>query len=330
MKKNKLNIFLILGFVLMITSVFTGGVFAKGDNTLILNMKDYDKVVEELSTTENLTFKYWKIKDDISQEEFADKYTELFDISDEELDEEYVGHIESPLQLSDGKATITNIEDGTYFAKNIINNDEFIYPSAMIFQFIETGPNVFEIDAKGIEIEEDETLVRLVKEDDKANRLEGVKFELIHVLEDGEEKVKVNGLGQVSKSEDAKEVLVTDENGLIKVIGLEPGVYIFRELETLPGYRIIQSDTQFDIEAEEQVDLKVINKKDEIGDYNFLKISNNKKKTPLQGAEFKVARLLENGEETIKDSNGNDLILVSGENGQFSLRNQPYGKYKIW
>ena len=327
MRKFNMRLALVLGLVLTLMMMVGPRAWAGADNVLALKLSDYDYVMDKVGG-KDLTFTYWKIEDDLRQEDFVEKYTDLFKWTDERLDATY-GRRLAKLSLEDGKAVIRGIEDGTYFAKHVINTDELVYSSAMVFQFLAGGPDSFEIEAKRIEIPE--TKVQLIKTDQVGDRLAGVEF-MLYKLEEGHETlIEFDGLGRPVKAGQAlTSVLRTDENGAITVLGLDEGDYIFRETKPLEGYRIVERDKHFSLVKGGEVLVTVQNIKDQVGDYYFYKVASGDKKKALEGAEFKLARLVNGKKEILKDDKGNDLVIASDREGKAAIKGQPYGKYVIW
>lgn len=67
----------------------------------------------------------------------------------------------------------------------------------------------------------------------------------------------------------------------------------------------------------------------ESGDFHFMKIGNDINKTPLEGAVFKITRLVDGKYETVL-RDGIEYVLTSDKNGIFAATNLPYGSYYLW
>lgn len=61
----------------------------------------------------------------------------------------------------------------------------------------------------------------------------------------------------------------------------------------------------------------------------FKKIADDKKKTPLKGAVFKVTYKVNGFDKTVQ-RNGKDYIVTSGDDGFFCVEDLEYGDYYLW
>lgn len=61
----------------------------------------------------------------------------------------------------------------------------------------------------------------------------------------------------------------------------------------------------------------------------FIKIADNKEKTPLKGAVFKVTRKVD-GKDKAVQKDGEDYIVTSGDDGNFFVEDLEYGDYCLW
>lgn len=237
-----------------------------------------------------------------------------------------------------------NLEKGIYYFREVEDGNKpfimipFVYPlpfdvkDGEIFYNID-GMKKGKVDPKFTEIEYGEEYgdVKLVKKSDDGKTLKGVGFKLFSISENGEQSVRLNDAGNYSPQGQKDKVLFTDEKGEIIVSGLPVGNYIFREVKELEGYSIVKKDNKFEIKANTLTELEVINKKvpGKTGGFKFLKISNDKEKTPLEGAQFKVTKKVNDKyENVLKD--GKIYYVESDKNGEFQVENLPYGVYYLW
>ena len=164
--------------------------------------------------------------------------------------------------------------------------------------------------------------VRLFKYSDEGRGLVGAKFQLLD--EDGN-VVKTRAFTMDPKG--TEEVFETDKNGFIVIRDLEPGVYFFKEVEAPKGYEIVNEKSQFVIFEGQAAKLSVLNKK-KLGSYNFYK-TNEKRNVGLGGAEFVITQKVHGKDQRVQ-RDGKDLVLKSGDDGKFFVRDLPYGTYEIW
>lgn len=327
MRKLQRQILLLMGFILVLTSFFSNETYAINSNSIVANISDYDILSQKVDLSKEYKFTYWKISDEYLTKEKTDEiYDKLINLTDEKISEKYQ-RFDQNIKFQDNKLVIEGIGKGTFFAKHLLKTDYLTVTVLNTFTFLERLPHVLEINSK-LEIE-DEAKVKLVKIDQDNKRLEGVEFKLYKIENGKEVLIKFDGLGKVTDSPNGIDTLKTDSNGCIQVNGLKLGDYIFRETKTLPGYKIINKDTKFKLIDSRELVVTVINEKERVGNYNFLKVADDKQKTPLKGAEFKVTYMKGDKEVTLQRQ-GKDLILISDENGMFRLENIPYGDYKLW
>lgn len=100
---------------------------------------------------------------------------------------------------------------------------------------------------KTVNYMKNETKIIILKEDDDANPLEGVKFRLL------------NKEGEVLHTD-----LTTNKEGKIAIENLEPGVYYLEETNTVNGYSIYEEKIQAEVGYNEELTIKVKNSKESI------------------------------------------------------------------
>lgn len=291
-----------------------------------------------------LKLKYWKLDEkqyaNLDRKEIEKS---LFSLTNDELDNKFGKGVETTT-FNQGQFLIENLDNGVYYFREVESGNKpfimipFVYPlpfevkDGEIFYNID-GMRKGKVEPKFTEIESGEEYgeVKLLKKSDDGKLLEGVGFKLFLINEQGQQSVPLNETGNYSPQGQKDKVLFTDQNGEITVTGLPVGNYIFKEVKALEGYKIIKEDNQFEIKANSLTELTVINKKipKETGGFKFLKISNDKAKTPLEGAQFKVTKKVNDKyENVLKD--GKIYYVESDKNGEFQVDNLPYGVYYLW
>lgn len=214
------------------------------------------------------------------------------------------------------------------------------------------------------------TKVDLVKKSTSGAVLEGAEFRLYERVDGKLVPVPLLEDGTYSKDGDPNRVLVTGKDGKITVKGLPPGDYVFVEVKAPKGYEIITGETDFEVKADSKLTLTVYNKPlsppeeteppDETeppkppettepppkppiepptkpeepkkGDHFFYKYAKNDKgkQVSLEGATFKVTRLVDGSYENVLKDDGTIYIVSSGSDGRFKIENLPYGTYYLW
>ncbi|MFL8888457.1 collagen binding domain-containing protein [Helcococcus kunzii] len=346
MKKTIRNVFsIILAFLLIFTVIIPHKLFALGDNSLEFEIKNYDMVsVDKDGKSVGIKLQYWKLDEkEFSNLKRKDIEKKLFGLSNQELDEKFGKSTETET-FNKETFKLDNLENGIYYFREVEDGNKpfimipFVYPlpfdvkDGEIFYNID-GVKKGKVDPKFTEIEYGEEYgdVKLVKKSDDGKTLKGVGFKLFSISENGEQSVPLNDAGNYSPQGQKDKVLFTDEKGEIVVSGLPVANYIFREVKELEGYSIVKKDNKFEIKANTLTELEVINKKvpGKIGGFKFLKISNDKAKTPLEGAQFKVTKKVNDKyENVLKD--GKIYYVESDKNGEFQVENLPYGVYYLW
>lgn len=136
--------------------------------------------------------------------------------------------------------------------------------------------------------------------------------------------------------------LYTDGNGEIVVEGLPEGEYYFKENEPLEDYnirdnqgkeseRLSRAKPTFTMENLPK-NPKLVppdSKNKKKGSQNFVKVDNSKTPKRLEGALFAVYSVDKKGEATPYEVDGKRLTIKSGSNGEFKVKDLPYGDYYL-
>ena len=272
----------------------------------------------------------WKVDNELMEAESPEKFIEK--LRGMELSELKEFFKREPIQLrgnsSDGFVIRTNLEEGCYVGLDVLKADS-TYKAFLSFKVPDNTKNPI---SSKLELEENPGTGKLKKVDEKGRALAGVGFELYfstdHPLNTTGELLGVptNESGTRYDKNGTFKVLYTDKDGYIRVEGLEPGVYVFKEVKPLKGYRAEKREFTIVIRAGKETTITVINKKD--GGFNFIKVS-SKNSDPLKGAKFVVTKLVD-GSYVRVQRNGEDIILTSGEDGKFSVDGLEFGDYYLW
>ncbi|TCD53695.1 hypothetical protein EJ419_06905 [Alloscardovia theropitheci] len=124
------------------------------------------------------------------------------------------------------------------------------------------------------------------------------------------------------------------ENQYLYAQGITEGIYYVRgnlpvngkdnKFEFILDTSTAGSVREFDITA------KTIGQRETpVGSYYFLKVSDDARRKPLRGAVFEVYRKTDAGEYVPYKRDGRLLTVQSGDDGEFSVTNVPYGHYAL-
>lgn len=325
--KNLISVVIIAIFLQLVTPLLA---FAKsGNNSLIINTnftdsKDNEVVVDYVD--------YWKIPDEKAKDlkdpqshlDFVNLYKEK---TDEEISKDF-GEMESSNKSEKNKnngmyfAKINGLEKGVYLLR--YRSDDPLKPYVPFLAIIdENTENRLTIYPKKAPDE-----LTLTKRDkDSGEVLKNVGFKVVN--EKGEtltfEKIKDDGVEKITYKKDGKiKELFTDENGQIKIYGLEEKVK-FIETKPLKGY---ESQVGKESEASQTGSIEMTNEKDNPENYYSFKKIDGTNKDPLKGAVFKIQVKTKKGYEDLME---NDKIytLTSDDKGEFKTKKLPYGDYRL-
>ena len=332
MKKFNKNLISVVVLAILLQLVTPLLAFAKsGNNSLIINTnytgEDSDKeiIVDYVD--------YWKIpdektedlKDPQSQLDFVNLYKEK---TNEEISKD-LGEMKSSNNSEKNKnngmyfARIEGLEKGAYLLRYRSNDRSKLYiPFLAIID--ENTENPLTIYPKKAPDE-----LTLTKRDKNSNEvLKNVGFEVVNEkgeiltfekIKDDQEKEKLT----YKKDGKIKEIF-TDENGQIKIYGLEEKVK-FKETKPLIGY---ESQVGKESELAQTGSIEMLNEKDNPENhFSFQKIDGTNN-NPLEGAVFKVQEKTKDGYKDMEE-NGKVYTLTSEKNGEFKTKNLPYGDYRL-
>lgn len=325
--KNLISVVVLAIFLQLVTPLLA---FAKsGNNSLIINTNYTDEDLGKEIVVDYVD--YWKIPDEKSENlknpqshlDFVNLYKEK---TNEEISKD-LGEMKSSNKSKENNgmyfATIEGLEKGAYLLRYRSNDQSKLYiPFLAIID--ENTENPLTIYPKKAPDE-----LTLTKRDKNSNEvLKNVGFEVVN--EKGEtlsfEKIKDDqGKEKLTFKKDGeiKEIL-TDENGQIKIYGLEEKVK-FKETKPLEGY---ESQVGKESELAQTGSIEMLNEKDNPENhFSFQKIDGTNN-NPLEGAVFKVQEKTKDGYKDMEE-NGKVYTLTSEKNGEFKTKNLPYGDYRL-
>lgn len=327
--KNLISVVVLAIFLQLVTPLLA---FAKsGNNSLIINTNYIDEDSKKEIVVDYVD--YWKIpdektedlKDPQSQLDFVNLYKEK---TNEEISND-LGEMKSSKKSEENKnngmyfATIKGLEKGAYLLRYRSNDQSKLYiPFLAIID--ENTENPLTIYPKKAPDE-----LTLTKRDKNSNEvLKNVGFEVVNEkgeiltfekIKDDQEKEKLT----YKKDGKIKEIL-TDENGQIKIYGLEEKVK-FKETKPLEGY---ESQVGKESELAQTGSIEMLNEKDNPENhFSFQKIDGTNN-NPLEKAVFKVQEKTKDGYKDMEE-NGKVYTLTSEKNGEFKTKNLPYGDYRL-
>lgn len=325
--KNLISVVIIAIFLQLVTPLLA---FAKsGNNSLIINTNYKDSETKEEVIVDYVD--YWKIPDqkakDLknpqSQLDFVNFYK---DKTNEEISNEF-GEMKSSNKSEENNgmyfASIDNLEKGVYLL--IYRSDNPSKPYIPFLAIIdENTENPLTIYPKKAPDE----LVLTKRDKESGEILINVGFKVVN--EKGQvlsfEKIKDNqGIEKLTYKKDGNiKELFTDENGQIKIYGLEEKVK-FKESKPLKGY---ESQVGKESEVSKTGSIEMTNEKDNPENYYSFKKIDGTNKNPLKGAVFKIQVKTKKGYEDLME-NGKIYTLTSDDKGEFKTKKLPYGDYRL-
>ena len=243
----------------------------------------------------------------------------------------------SSLKTNDkGEILVENLPEGTYYFKEIKQAPGYDKANVgKVSSDLKPGDPAYVFKNKNTPI------LRKIDAADKNKYLKDAVFKLYK--KDGT-VVKVKKTGAYYEEDSAgKEELVTDDNGAIYITELKDGEYYLEETKAPDKYILSKKKIEFKVKDGNVVDdkgeVKVLivenkpetpNPKTPKGGYNFVKIDTTSEEKRLGGAKFtlwKVDEKTDKLEKVLKD--GQQITLVSKDNGEFSIDGLEYGEYAL-
>lgn len=331
MKNKTKQISIALFAFIFLQVLFLSNVFANNDTGTVTIKVPVSNNMQDVS---GRVFEVYKISNSYPNDE-QKLLSELNNRSDSELKKAYSYIVTNPTVYDKEKdAGIVNItlSNGTYLVKEVDKGKSPKVESFLILMNLSEKKDFVVLPKYEYETPEkpptppDET-VELLKVSDKGDRLKGVGFRLYRVFDRSYEEVPLRG--NVYDPNGSKNILYTDSNGKIVVKNLPKGKYVFREVEALDGYKIVEKDNSFEIYSTEGKRIKVVNVKEEKPKYGVKFIKTDENGISLEGAEFKVYEKIGNQEKPVL-KNGKFYIVKSGADGRFVITDLDKGSYVLW
>lgn len=331
MKNKTKQICIALFAFIFLQVLFLSNVFANNDTGTVTIKVPVSNNMQDVS---GRVFEVYKISNSYPNDE-QKLLSELDNKSDSELKKAYSYIVTNPTVYDKEKdAGIVNItlSNGTYLVKEVDKGKSPKVESFLILMNLSEKKDFVVLPKYEYETPEkpptppDET-VELLKVSDKGDRLKGVGFRLYRVFDRSYEEVPLRG--NVYDPKGSKNILYTDSNGKIVVKNLPKGKYVFREVEALDGYKIVEKDNSFEIYSKEGKRIKVVNVKEEKPKYGVKFIKTDENGISLEGAEFKVYEKNGNQEKPVL-KNGKFYIVKSGADGRFVITDLDKGSYVLW
>lgn len=331
MKFKTKQISIVLFAFIFLQVLFLSNVFANNDTGTVTIKVPVSNNMQDVS---GRVFEVYKISNSYPNDE-QKLLSELSKRSDAELKKAYSYLVTNPTVYDKEKdAGIVNVtlSNGTYLVKEVDKGKSPKVESFLIIMNLSQNKDFVVLPKYEYETPDNpppppEETVELLKVSDKGDRLKGVGFRLYRVYDKSYEEVPLRG--NVYDPNGSKNILYTDSNGKIIVRNLPKGKYVFREVQALDGYKIVEKDNSFEIYSIEGKRIKVVNVKEEKPKYGVKFIKTDENGISLQGAEFKVYEKIGNQEKPVL-KNGKFYIVKSGADGRFVITDLDKGSYVLW
>lgn len=316
-------------FTILVTNFSSHIVSAEPSYNLLIKFEKFDEITKTKDGTklEELVFDVWEMNEDYPKKDIQDKINELNKLSNTELDKKFNKGFEKTAKIVDDSVELTNMGKGIYFIRERASENRSTYLAPLIIKITGEGPNI-EIYGKPTQETPGPTgKIKIEKQSTSGKKLEGVQFKLYQLVNNKKSSIPLVSNGNEYRyNELGKElVLETNSDGEIHVTNLPFGEYVLDEVKPLPGYKPLNKSIEINVNKVKPIYVRIINEMDTPkGSMKFLKISDDKKKTPLQGAEFEIYTLLDG-----KYTRYGDITLVSDKDGKFEVKDLPYGKYYL-
>lgn len=331
MKFKTKQISIVLFAFIFLQVLFLSNVFANNDTGTVTIKVPVSNNMQDVS---GRVFEVYKISKSYPNDE-QKLLAELSKRSEAELKKAYSYIVTNPTvydKEKDAGIVKVTLSNGTYLVKEVDKGKSPKVESFLIIMNLSQNKDFVVLPKYEYETPDNpppppEETVELLKVSDKGDRLKGVGFRLYRVYDKSYEEVPLRG--NVYDPNGSKNILYTDSNGKIIVRNLPKGKYVFREVEALDGYKIVEKDNSFEIYSIEGKRIKVVNVKEEKPKYGVKFIKTDENGITLEGAEFKVYEKIGNQEKPVlKD--GKFYIVKSDADGRFAITDLDKGSYVLW
>ncbi|MBS3990748.1 MAG: collagen binding domain-containing protein [Erysipelothrix sp.] len=220
------------------------------------------------------------------------------------FDEEWIT-VSDELSLDTGEVVIEGLSVGLYRLKEITAVPNYILNTKAL-EFEITRNDNLQAEDITVSFVNYQGSVRLVKENNDGERLEGVIFNLV----DEERNI-------------IEEDLVSNEEGLIEVTQLAPGNYAFIEIQSVNGNLINTNPVQFSIAASHEGEPEVVTVTALNGKANVVFNKINQNNEGLAQVRFALYEIIDDVRVLLNDA------IYSDEEGLVSVEGLTPGNYEI-
>lgn len=323
-KKNIFKVLCVLLFALATININPSNYVVKAKDDLSLTIKAQDKINGDIQ------YNIWFSKE-------FDKFSDLDNLNskkDAEITAIY-GEPKIETQKQNQDLILNGLEEGNYYIREVNFDIERTQIAPVQINLKATKESDNTISPKVVLPGGFGNLI-IDKVDNNKTPLSGVEFELYYFSPNGRVKVVVDKDGNFLKNETLYEIytryngkLITDVNGKIKLYKLPVGDYELVETKPLLGYKIEKNNINIKIKKDENISYIIVNNKSTLFEKNFRKVSSKDNNIGLEGAIFKLVKIV-NGEEITVKRDGKDFTVVSEKDGYFKITNLEEGLYKLY
>ena len=195
-----------------------------------------------------------------------------------------------------GEILLTDLEPGTYLAKEVATDSSHI---------INSNP-------QQIELEGSDGILELIFFNDQKPGIHLVKLDSTTLEPQANARFRIEHVGGTFSKE-----YVTDENGEIDLTDLEPGAYKVTELEAPDGYLIDDATRVIQINGNENAQFVFTNTR--MPSFRLVKLDSFNSE-PLSGATFRIAKI---------EDGTHYLDRVTDTNGEINISDLEPGVYSV-
>lgn len=285
------------------------------------------------------TYQLWVIDDfDNETDDYQATLSALNKLTLTELSQRYSAEQVSEPTNASGETTLTGLSQTSFYVREITQGASSLsLPFLLVLPLVDDAGNILpettvypktQLQTGGLSLTK-YGLSTPTSSRDEAVLLEGIEFQLFAASDDDELYPLGFDEGGQYDATLAGTILVTDASGRIEVGGLVAGPYFFKEVKTQSPYELNEERLLVEVAAGAVAEVTMDNYEIDHGGYRFKKIAGDKNKQALAGAEFKVTQLVAGKYENILDEAGKEIVLRSGSDGLFEVRDLPLGDYYL-
>lgn len=283
--------------------------------TIVRAESNYQLVIQDNDNpVTNISYTLW-LMEDVS---YIDQEASLNQASLAELNSLFPTSFQTIPTNTQGYTEIS-LPQGIYYARATQNGELTVNIQPF---FVELLSNNQRINPKS---HQDFGSLKIIKQDQAGNVLQGVRFELYY--QDGITPIYIKD-GKVNSDGEGSTQLQTNEKGQIVIDQLLPGQYLLKETSPIAGYRPLEELIDITINSQQTTELVVYNEAFQLGGYHFRKVDAENQTFGLEGAVFEVQQLVDNRYQTYSVAE-KSYTVTSGEDGYFTVQDLPYGTYQL-